>query len=97
MSNSKLPLWGGSVNSEPQDDRESLSLGVIQKPNGEQIRLEWTRYHGRPFLDVRIWYQAEDGTWHPSKRGVSVGKHQIRDFVRACGLALDEAGIGGGR
>lgn len=38
----------------------------------EELRLELSSYKDKPYLSLRLWWVTPDGTWAPSKKGISV-------------------------
>ena len=63
--------------------------GVIaewaKSPN-EVVRVSLGKFHGHTIVNIRVWYQASDKTFLPSRNGLSLGlaKHgrKIRRALR---------------
>ena len=47
-----------------------------------------SRYH-----NLRLWTKDAEGTWRPSKRGVTVRLHELADFVEGVAAAVEEAKV----
>ncbi len=39
---------------------------------GEEVRISLTTYKGREYLDIRVYYQGDDGEKHPTKKGITL-------------------------
>jgi Transcriptional Coactivator p15 (PC4) len=64
---------------------------VIQKSPIEQLRIERREYKGHAFIDVRTYYQNDDGEWCPTRKGVTIALDLLAEFKAAiAGLAVDE-------
>jgi len=44
----------------------------IDKNSLEKIRIQRTKYKGKDLLDIRVFYEAENGEWKPTKKGITV-------------------------
>ncbi|WP_333641788.1 transcriptional coactivator p15/PC4 family protein [Mesotoga prima] len=44
----------------------------IDKNSLEKIRIQRTNYKGKDLLDIRVFYEAENGEWKPTKKGITV-------------------------
>lgn len=55
----------------------------IQKNQKEVYRIEEKEYSGYRFVDVRIWFMADDGDYKPSKKGISFSHDKARDIIEA--------------
>lgn len=70
--------------SRPPDEGDVLL--DLHRSNSEVLRVSWVQYSGSHYLSARIWSRHPDGTLLPSKRGVSVRRHelvQVRDALNA--------------
>ena len=55
----------------------------IQKSEKTKIIIQGKKYQGKNFVDIRLWYQAEDESYRPTTKGVSFTPEQ---FQEACDL-----------
>ena len=66
--------------------------------SGDRLRVSLRSYHGRTFVDLRVFWHDEHGELRPGK-GTSVRRHELRQVIEALEAAeveLGEApGIGG--
>ncbi|MBN1435054.1 transcriptional coactivator p15/PC4 family protein [Candidatus Fermentibacterales bacterium] len=54
------------------------------------VRVSLTEFHGRQYVDIRLFYMAEDGEWKPTKKGVTLSPELMRDVHEAIGKGLAE-------
>ena len=52
-------------------------MGILQKTERTQIRVEMNEIDGRRMVDVRLWARAKNGNYIPTRRGVSVWPEQV--------------------
>lgn len=66
----------------------SRIVAEFERPGDEVLRVETHEYKGQWYASARIYYQAEDGEWKPTKRGITLNTDILPDVVSA----LQEAG-----
>ncbi|MBU9379399.1 transcriptional coactivator p15/PC4 family protein [Burkholderia gladioli] len=74
---------------------ESTQFLDLRRSESERLRVQLRQYRGREFLDVRCWYLADDGEYHPSQKGVTLNPSQLAELVQAlllAGRAFDAKG-----
>jgi len=47
-------------------------IHAFEKNSGEEVRVSLTTYKGRQYLDIRAYYQGDDGQRHPGKKGITL-------------------------
>jgi hypothetical protein len=57
----------------------------------EEIRVSLSRYKGKQYIDIRVYYKGDDGDFHPSKKGITLppdlfpdldeGMNKLRDVL----------------
>lgn len=72
---------------EKQAGDERL-IRVIDKAVGSRIHVRLSRFRDRDYLDIRNFYEADDGEWKPTRKGIAIPVDLYRDLVSA----LEEAG-----
>jgi Transcriptional Coactivator p15 (PC4) len=78
--------------SRPPPEENGQRLATINRGKGEELRVNWSTYEGKPFLSIRQWNQNDDGQWWPDKaRGVTIRIRELSDFAEALSQALDLA------
>lgn len=57
---------------------DSKILASIQRTDTEQLQIFVSEYRGKSYLNLRIFYTADDGaTWLPTKKGVTFTPDQL--------------------
>jgi hypothetical protein len=49
----------------------------------EEIRASVSTYKGKQYLDLRVFYQGDDGEYHPSKKGISIAPDLLAELEEA--------------
>jgi hypothetical protein len=76
--------------SRPPDEGEVLL--DLHRSKSETLRLSWVQWGDSRFLSIRLWSRHPDGTLLPSKRGVSVRRHELVQVRDALDAAIRLAG-----
>ena len=66
----------------------------FEKNSQQRVHASLTEYNGIDLLDIRVCYEAKDGTWKPTAKGISLRVEmlpQIKKAVEALEKALGEA------
>ena len=75
------------------DERE-LVHSFDRSPT-EQIQVALSRYKGKTYVDLRIYYKASDGEYRPTKKGITVSPDLLPELGESIRLALKgESGQG---
>ena len=75
--------------SPHKDDREnamadeSTLVHSFQKNALEEVRISISSYKGRKYLDIRVYYQGDDGEYKPSKQGVALSPELLPELETA--------------
>jgi len=81
---------------------DALVARIAKNPT-EEVRVSLTSYRGHDLVDIRVFFQDEQGEWRPTKRGVSLSVDsfaELRDAVvkvEEMLNALPSVGKGSGR
>jgi hypothetical protein len=51
--------------------QESQIIYSFPKNALEEVRVSLSSYKGKQYIDMRIYYKADDGDFHPSKKGIT--------------------------
>ena len=62
-------------------NQDELLIYKFVKSSKEEVRISETIYLDRPFIDVRIFHRRADGTWQPTKRGITVSKDVAKNLI----------------
>lgn len=53
-------------------------LATIERSDTEQLQISVSKYKGRSYLNMRIFYTTDEGaTWLPTKKGVTFAPDQL--------------------
>jgi hypothetical protein len=78
-----------------ESQKESVvlkTLATIERPGwgdkkAEQLRIEVCSFNGgNPYISARVWWQPEDGTWAPGKKGITFRNKEL-DTIQAALMA----------
>jgi hypothetical protein len=70
----------------PETGRRLLSLA---RGDREELRVSLDEFKGNEYLAVRVWERGRDGSWWPTKKGVSIRLSEARDVADALSEAVD--------
>lgn len=65
---------------------------TIQKNRAEEIRVSREEYMGHDLVTVRVWFKAESGDMHPTKKGVAFSAALLPDIQQALAQMAQEGG-----
>lgn len=60
-----------------------MVISEIEKNLKERIRVSIEQYRGTTFCDVRVYFEAENGEWKPTKKGIALPKVSIDAVIEA--------------
>lgn len=46
-----------------------------------QLRIEKKEYQGRERLDIRLYFEDDEGEWRPTKKGVGIPLDRVEEFL----------------
>ena len=61
---------------------------TIDKGLGGRIYVRLSRFRERDYLDIRNFYEADDGEWRPTRKGIAIPVELYQELM----AALNEAG-----
>jgi hypothetical protein len=61
---------------------EALVARIPKNPT-EEVRVALTSYRGHDLVDIRVFFQDEQGEWRPTKRGVSISVDSFAELREA--------------
>ncbi len=59
-----------------------MTIGEISKNSTEKIRVTVSEYKGYTFLDVRVYYEDDQGEWKPTKKGITISKDNLEPLIK---------------
>lgn len=75
-------------------DTEDSDHTVLTLPRGErgEVRLCRSRYEGRTFTKLHLWYPGSDGQLHPGRQVVTIRDHELEEVIAALSRIRARAG-----
>ena len=61
----------------------------MERGETERLRLARRTYQGRPYIDLRVEWRAPDGSWRPSRKGLSLRARELAELAGALDRAAD--------
>jgi hypothetical protein len=56
---------------------------TLRKNSREELRVSVDEFRGHRLLNLRVWYESDDGTLRPGKQGLAVRLEMAGDLARA--------------
>jgi len=69
---------------------DEVLVRTIDKGLGNRIHVRRSRFRERDYLDSRNFYEAEDGEWKPTRKGIAIPVELYDELVGAIAAAKDE-------
>jgi len=63
------------------DERELVHS--FDRSATEQVQVSLSKYKGKNYADIRIYYKADDGEYRPTKKGITVSPTQLPELGEA--------------
>lgn len=63
-------------------DADHVLLTLERGERGE-IRITRSRFEGRVFTKLQLWYPGQDGTLRPGRQVITIRDHELADVVEA--------------
>ena len=71
---------------------EEKVIGEVNKNSKEKIRCLFKTYKGKQLFDIRVYYENDEGTWLPTKKGVCFTVDILNDLSNIVQNAVKEIG-----
>ncbi len=59
-----------------------MLIGELAKNSTEKLRVAISEYKGYTFLDVRVYYEDDQGEFKPTKKGITLKKEDIDPLIK---------------
>ncbi|MFC2099372.1 transcriptional coactivator p15/PC4 family protein [Candidatus Bipolaricaulota bacterium] len=69
---------------------DEVLVQAIDKGLGNRIHVRLSRFKERDYLDIRNFYETEDGEWKPTRKGVAVPVELYDELMAALAAAKPE-------
>ena len=65
----------------------------IRKNKSEVIRIQLNEYKEHKLIDLRVWYEDEEGEYKPTKKGISFNRHLSINVANAITEVMSENSV----
>lgn len=75
---------------------QDVMVSSFKRNPTEEVRATLKEFRGRRYLDLRIYYQDDEGEWKPTRKGVSLSTDfmpELKEAVFALEKALEEEDV----
>lgn len=79
-----------SEKPEPQETGDEVLIGVIDKGLGGRVHVRLSRFRDRDYIDIRNFYESDDGEWLPTRKGIAVPVELYGELLAALAAAKEE-------
>ena len=70
--------------------QENKLVAEFPKSDIEVVRICLTKYKGKDFFDLRLYYRDDEGEWKPTKKGICLSQGLFPELKQAI-LTLEKA------
>ncbi len=75
---------------EQPETGDEVLVRVIDKGLGGRIHIRVSHFKDRDYIDVRNFYEADDGQWLPTRKGIAVPVELYQELLDALTAAKAE-------
>ncbi|KUK67007.1 MULTISPECIES: transcriptional coactivator p15/PC4 family protein [unclassified Mesotoga] len=65
----------------------------IKRNDTEIVRVSKREFKGHEFLDLRIYYQDDEGDYKPTKKGITINPKLVDELIDALNKEKDSAPV----
>jgi len=76
--------------AEQPETGDEVLVRVIDRGLGGRIHIRVSHFKDRDYIDVRNFYEADDGQWLPTRKGIAVPVELYQELLDALGAAKAE-------
>jgi hypothetical protein len=69
--------------AEQQETNDEVLISVIDKGLGSRVHVRLSRFREKDYLDIRNFYEGEDGEWLPTRKGIAIPVELYDDLMTA--------------
>lgn len=77
------------------DFYDGVLVGAVGKRSNEQILIGLREFRGARFIDIRAYFEADNGEWRPTKKGVTLPIDALPEFAEVVAGLGETLGFGG--
>ncbi|CAE6835019.1 transcriptional coactivator p15/PC4 family protein [Paraburkholderia domus] len=59
----------------------------LRRSASERLRITLREYHGRTFIDMRVWFATGSGEYQASSKGITLRPEQVAEVCQGLMLA----------
>jgi len=86
-----LLAWRQFREGETMSDEREL-VHSFDRSATEQVQVSLSKYKGKTYADLRIYYKASDGEYRPTKKGITVSPAQLPELGEAIRKLIEKVG-----
>ncbi len=60
-----------------------MLIAEIPRNMRERIRVEINEFKKHRFINCRVWFQDEQGKWHPTRKGIALKDEVVDEVIEA--------------
>jgi len=76
--------------AEQIESADEILVRAIDKGLGNRIHVRLSRFRERDYLDIRNFYETDDGEWKPTRKGIAIPVEFYDELIEALGAAKEE-------
>lgn len=73
---------------------DGILVGAVGKHSNEQILIGLREFRGTRFIDIRAYFETDDGEWRPTKKGVTLPIDAFPEFAETVADLGETLGFG---
>lgn len=67
-----------------------MVIGQVERSQTEVIRISTEEFKGRSYVDVRVYFEDNEGEWKPTKKGVTINPDKLEQVIELLKEAQDK-------
>jgi len=75
--------------AESVNSSDEVLIQSIEKGPGTRIHVRLSRFRDRDYLDIRNFYETEDGEWKPTRKGIAIPVEFYDELMAALAQAKE--------
>lgn len=76
------------------DFYDGVLVGAVGKRSNEQILIGLREFRGARFIDIRAYFETDDGEWRPTKKGITLPIDAFPEFAEVIAGLGETLGFG---
>jgi len=69
---------------------DEVLVKVIDKGLGSRVHIRVSKFRDRDYLDIRNFYETDDGEWKPTRKGIAIPVDLYDELIEALTEAKGE-------